>query len=83
MIKSSFAKQIGATTQKIKQTALQADGVTPLHVIGQIHLDVSRNSLHTLHPDSLVVNYLDTDVLAGTPFVQNLTPEGVWGKVSN
>ena len=68
MIKSSIAQQIGATIQKTKQTALQADGITPLSVVGEVHLDLSRNS-HTLHLDALVVNNLDVDVLAGTPFM--------------
>jgi hypothetical protein len=68
LIKSSIAQQIGATIQKTKQTALQADGVTPLSVVGEVHLDLSRNS-HTLHLDALVVNNLDVDVLAGTPFM--------------
>ena len=66
MIKSSIAQQIGATIQKNKQTALQADGITPLSVVGKVHLNLSRNS-HTLHLDALVVNNLDVDVLAGTP----------------
>ncbi|CAB3998268.1 Retrovirus-related Pol poly from transposon opus [Paramuricea clavata] len=68
MIKSSIAQQIGATIQKIKQTALQADGITPLSVVGEVHLDLSRN-VHTLHLDGLVVNNLDVNVLAGTPFI--------------
>ncbi|CAB3986542.1 Retrovirus-related Pol poly from transposon opus, partial [Paramuricea clavata] len=33
MIKSSIAQQIGATIQKTKETALQADGITPLSVV--------------------------------------------------
>ena len=68
MIKTSVAKQIGANIKKTKQTALQADGITPLSVIGEVHLNMSRNG-HTLHLDALVVNDLDVDVLAGTPFM--------------
>ena len=68
MIKTSVAKQIGANIQKTKQTALQADGITPLSVIGEVHLNMSRNG-HTLHLDALVVNDLDVDVLAGTLFM--------------
>ena len=68
MIKSSTANQIGATIHPTKQTALQADGITPLSVVGEVHLKLSRNS-HTLHLDALVVNDLDVDVLAGTPFM--------------
>ena len=68
MIKSSTANKIGAVIHKTKQTALQADGITPLKVTGEVHLVLSRNS-HTLHLDALVVSDLDVDVLAGTPFM--------------
>ena len=57
MIKTSIANQIGATIQKAKQTTLQADGTTPLTVVGELHLD------------ALVVDDLDVDVLVGTPFM--------------
>ena len=68
MIKSSTANKIGAIIHKTKQTALQADGITPLKVTGEVHLDLSRDS-HQLHLDALVVSDLDVDVLAGTPFM--------------
>ena len=68
MIKASIAKYIGAKISKSSQTALQADGVTPLNVLGEIHITLSRS--HTnLHLDALVVEELDVDVLAGTPFM--------------
>ena len=68
MIKTAVAEQIGAPIQKTKQTALQADGITPLAVVGEVHLDLRRNA-NKLHLDALVVNDLDVDILAGTPFV--------------
>ena len=68
MIKSSTANKIGAIIHKTKQTALQADGITPLKVTGEVHLDLSRDS-HQLHLDALVVSDLDVDVLAGTHFM--------------
>ena len=68
MIKTAVAEQIGAPIQKTKQTALQADGITPLAVVGEIHLDLRRNA-NKLHLDALVVNDLDVDILAGTPFM--------------
>ena len=68
MIKSSTANTIGAVIHKTKQTALQAECITPLKVTGEVHLVLSRNS-HTLHPDALVVSDLDVDVPAGTPFM--------------
>ena len=68
MIKASVAQYIGAPITKSKQGALQADGVTPLQIIGETHIDLSRNN-NVLHLEALVVNDLDVDVLAGIPFL--------------
>ena len=68
MTKFSTANKIGAIIHKAKQTVLQADGITPSRVTGEVHLDLSRDS-HQLHRDALVVSDLDVDVLAGTPFM--------------
>ena len=68
MIKASIAKQIGAPILKTKQTALQADGITPLTVTGKVHLKLHRNH-YKLQLDALVVEELDVDILAGTPFM--------------
>ena len=68
MIKTAVAEQIGAPIQKTKQTAFQADGITPLAVVGEVRLDLRRNA-NKLHLDALVVNDLDVDILAGTPFL--------------
>ena len=68
MIKTSVANQVGATIQNTKQTTLQADGTTPLTVVGEVHLTLSRSHLK-LQLDALVVDDLDVDVLARTPFM--------------
>ncbi len=68
MIKASIAKQVGATILKTKQTALQANGITPLTVTGEVHLKLHRNHFK-LQLDALVVEELDVDILAGTPFM--------------
>ena len=68
MIKTSIANEIGATIQKTTQKALQADGITQLAVVGEVHLTLSRNHLN-LQLDALVVDSLDVDILAGTPFM--------------
>lgn len=68
MIKASLAHYIGANINKSTQQARQADGITPLTVIGEIHIVLSRNNQH-LKLDALVVEDLDVDVLAGTPFM--------------
>ena len=68
MIKASVARNKDAPIVKTSQQALQADGVTPLVVVGETHLTLSRaDKLLTL--DALVVEDLDVDVLAGTPFM--------------
>ena len=68
MIKLSTANKIGEVIHKTKQTALQADGIAPLKVTGEVHLLLSRNS-HTLHLDASVVSDLDVDVLSRTLFM--------------
>ena len=68
MIKSSVARSIGATIVTSSQQALQADGMTPLALAGETHLILSRADKQ-LGLDALVVDDLDVDVLAGTPFL--------------
>ena len=68
MIKASVAKAVGATIHKTSQKALQADGVTQLAVVGEVHLTLARSNL-SLHLFALVVDNLDVDILAGTPFM--------------
>ena len=68
MIKAFVARSIDAPIVKSSQQALQADGVTPLAVVGETHLTLSRAHL-TLTLDALVVEDLDVDILAGTPFM--------------
>ena len=68
MIKASVARSIDAPIARTSQQALQADGVTPLVVVGETHLTLSRADKH-LTLDALVVEDLDVDVLAGTPFM--------------
>ena len=68
MIKSSLARSIGAPIIKSSQQALQADGLPPLAVVSKTRLILSRADKH-LALDPLVVNDLDVDFLAGTPFL--------------
>lgn len=68
MIKASVAHMIGAKVNKSNQTALQADGVTPLEIRGETHLTLSRDK-YTLKLEALVVSDLDVDILAGIPFM--------------
>ena len=59
---------IGAPITKSSQQALQADGLTPLAVDGETRLILSRADKH-LALNALVVDGLDVDVIAGTPFL--------------
>lgn len=68
MIKASLASYIGAKITKSSQLALQADGRTPLSIIGETRLLLSRNG-QSLILEALVVVDLDVDILAGTPFM--------------
>ena len=68
MIKSSLARSIGAPIMKSSQQAVQADGLTPLAVVGETRLILSRAD-NQLTLDALVVDDLDVDVLAGTLFL--------------
>ena len=54
--------------EKSTQTALQADGVTPLNIVGETHINLSRGK-KTLKLEALVVDDLDVDILAGIPFM--------------
>ena len=68
MIKSSVVRSIGATIEKSSQQALEADGVTPLTLLGETHIILSRADKQ-LALDALVFDNLDVDILAGTPFL--------------
>jgi hypothetical protein len=68
MIKAPFARHMGMRIKNTNQTALQADGVTPLEVVGATRVFLTRNGIK-LDLDALVVAELDVDILAGTPFM--------------
>ncbi len=68
MITAAFANSINLPTKPATQSARQADGVTPLDVIGETHCTLTRGS-HTFQLDALVVKDLDVDVIAGIPFM--------------
>ena len=68
MIAQSFAQKIGLPVQPASQMARQADGVTPLEVVGEVHCIITRGSAD-FQLNALVVNKLDVDILAGNPFL--------------
>ena len=68
MVRASTAKHIGLPIKPATQLAHQADGVTPLNVVGELHGVVTRGS-KSFQLDALVVQNLDVDILAGNPFL--------------
>ena len=68
MIRACFATHIGLPVKSASQLARQADGVTPLDVVGEVHCTLTREG-KVFQLDALVVKQLDVDVLAGNPFM--------------
>ena len=68
MIPASSAKLYGFPVTPASQMARQADGITPMDVIGEIHCSLTRGKWN-FELDALVICQLDVDVLAGNPFM--------------
>ena len=68
MVRASSAKLYGLPITPASQMVRQADGVTPMDVIGEVHCSLTRG-LRTFELDALVVRQLDVDILAGNPFM--------------
>ena len=68
MIRASTAKRLGAHITESSQSAHQADGSSPLTITGETRLRLTRDN-HTFMFEGLVVDNLDVDILAGTPFM--------------
>jgi len=68
-MKASCATRLGVTITSSSQSAHQADGSSLLHVIGETRTAFSRDG-HELYFEGLVVENLDTDILAGIPFME-------------
>ncbi len=69
MIKSSVARRVEAQVTSTNQSAHQADGSSPLNVTGETRLELSRDN-KKFYLGALVVENLDVDLLAGTPFME-------------
>ncbi|CAC5384474.1 HSPG2 [Mytilus coruscus] len=69
-IHASFADYIGFTITKSNHSALQADGVTPLNIVGECHFTLSRDGIE-LQLEALEVNDLDVDILTGIHFMSS------------
>lgn len=69
MIRLSTAVLLDAKIQSTSQSAHQADGSSPLNVVGETRLFFTRDD-HSLYFEGLVVDNLDVDILAGIPFME-------------
>ena len=70
MIKDSVARSIGAAIKPSTQSALQADGRSPLKILGETKLQLQRDH-RSYELDALVVESIDVDILAGVPFMMH------------
>ena len=68
MIKDNVATRLRLPIQTATQGAHQADGVTPMNVVGETHINISRGPWR-FQLDTLIVRKLDVDFLAGMPFM--------------
>lgn len=69
MIRTDVAHKLQATITPSTQYAHQADGSSPLHVSGETRLKFHHDG-HDLMFEGLVVDNLDTPILAGIPFME-------------
>ena len=69
MIRLSTVQKLKVEIGKSAQSAHKADGSSPLKVIGETKLSFTHGQ-HVFQFDRLVVENLDVEVLAGTPFME-------------
>ena len=68
LFRLSAIRRFRAKVTTSSQSAHQADGSSPLKVVGEARLFFTRDT-HTFQFEGLVVEDLDVDILAGTPFM--------------
>ena len=69
MIRHSTAQKLGCVIEKSSQSAHQADGSSPLSIVGETSIALIRDN-YTFTFNGLVVENLDVEILAGTPFME-------------
>ena len=69
MIRQSTAIRLGCDIKKSSQSAHQADGSSPLTIIGETSICLTRKN-NKFAFTGLVVQNLDVELLAGTPFME-------------
>ena len=70
MVKADFIRYLSVPVVKSSQLACQADGKTPLTVVGEVHTEFTLGP-HVFVFDALVINELDVDILGGMPFMHD------------
>ena len=70
MIRSSVVRAVDAPISKNNQRAFQADGKTPLKVVGETKMVFQHGKLSLVFA-ALVVDELDLDILGGVPFISS------------
>ena len=68
LVTRSKCVEIGAKILPTSQCAVQADGVTPLKTVGETHFAI-KLSHHICKFSGLVVEHLDSPIVAGIPFL--------------
>ena len=68
MIKAALVKFLGIRIHPSTQLACQADGKTPLTVVGEVHTEFTLGK-HVFVFDGLVIEELEVDILGGMPFM--------------
>ena len=68
MIRKSMIIRLGLPTANSCQSANQAEGCSPLSVVGETRFHLSRDG-HTFYFKGLIIEYLDVEILAGIPFM--------------
>ena len=66
-MQQSVAQHLGLKVKKTDQKAVQADGKSPLNVVGEVHETFTRGKVKFSF-SGLIVTNLDTEILGGTPF---------------
>ena len=69
MIRHDTALRIGCNIKNSSQSAHQADGSSPLTIVGETTISLARKN-KTFQFCGLVVQNLDVEMLAGTPFME-------------
>ena len=77
-MKAEVARNLNLPITKTCRKAFQADGTTPLSVIGEVKTVFTRDE-HHLPFRGLVVKDLEVDILGGTPFLRE---NDVYSRVS-